>query len=169
MCFGSGKDRFKNENIGWNYRFTALQASVGLAQVEQLEKTIQGKLEVGRKFTEKLSLINSDFYLPIDSDNKRNNIYWVYGLVKKKSSLINLDRLLLLLEEIGIETRPFYTSLPSLKVFKMFSNYQKTTFQNSEYLSQNGFYIPSWKFMKDDDIQEVSDRIISCVKLEGEN
>lgn len=168
LCFGTGKYRFKNEAIGWNYRFTALQASVGLAQLEQLNETIKFKLKVGRKLSEKLSVINFDFDLPKDSHGKKNNIYWVYGLVKKKTSSINVEKLLTLLEEHGIETRPFYSSLPNLNIFKDYSRHQKTTFHNSEYLSQNGFYIPSWKFMKDEEINVIIERIISCIKISRE-
>ena len=40
LCFQS-KKRFYHEEIGWNYRMTNLQAALGLAQLESLEKALQ--------------------------------------------------------------------------------------------------------------------------------
>ena len=39
LCFGT-KNRFNHSDIGWNYRFTNIQASLGLNQLSRIKKMI---------------------------------------------------------------------------------------------------------------------------------
>lgn len=53
ICFR--KDvRYVHDEIGDNYRFTNLQAAVGLAQLERLDEFVERKREMGRYYTERL-------------------------------------------------------------------------------------------------------------------
>ena len=54
LCFQPQK-RFVHEELGWNLRMTNLQAAVGLAQLEQLDKFIHRKREMGKLYTALLS------------------------------------------------------------------------------------------------------------------
>ena len=47
LCF-QPKRRFVHEELGFNYRFTNLQAALGLAQIERLDDFIIKKREMGR-------------------------------------------------------------------------------------------------------------------------
>ena len=42
LCFQKDQ-RFVHEHLGWNYRMSNLQAAIGIAQLEQLEKFISRK------------------------------------------------------------------------------------------------------------------------------
>ena len=42
LCFGT-KNRFNHSDIGWNYRFTNIQASLGLNQLSRIKKIIKKK------------------------------------------------------------------------------------------------------------------------------
>ena len=52
--FFNEKRRFKHFELGWNYRFTNIQASLGLAQLKQLEKFVRIKRRIGNKYISKL-------------------------------------------------------------------------------------------------------------------
>ena len=41
LCFG--KNRFNHYDIGWNYRYTNLQASLGINQISRINKIIKKK------------------------------------------------------------------------------------------------------------------------------
>ena len=41
LCFGSKFNRFNHYDIGWNYRYTNIQASLGLNQLKRINKIVQ--------------------------------------------------------------------------------------------------------------------------------
>ena len=43
LYFGKGVNRFKHQGIGWNQRFTNLQAAIGLAQLERIKEIVKKK------------------------------------------------------------------------------------------------------------------------------
>jgi perosamine synthetase len=53
LYFGKGTNRFKHNDIGWNQRFTNLQAAIGLAQLERIGKIVQKKKVNIKKFKKK--------------------------------------------------------------------------------------------------------------------
>ena len=59
LCFQPAR-RFVHEEIGWNMRITNLQAALGVAQLEKLNKTTARKREIGFRYTE-LSIFRKNF------------------------------------------------------------------------------------------------------------
>ena len=47
ICFNNER-RFLHYELGWNYRFTNIQAAIGLAQLEKLNKFIVKKRNIGK-------------------------------------------------------------------------------------------------------------------------
>tara|TARA_B100000242_G_scaffold245232_1_gene185692 strand:+ start:631 stop:1746 length:1116 start_codon:yes stop_codon:yes gene_type:complete len=133
-------ERFKTENLYWNYRLSGLQASLGLSQIKKMKKTIDLKIKQGNYYTELLKDYDELFQLPLKENNGSLNHYWVYGVVLKKENI--RDNLMEDLFKAGIETRPFFWPLhlqPSLpKIFSKLNN----ELPNSEYIGKNGLYIP---------------------------
>jgi perosamine synthetase len=89
LCFKDGK-RFVHDELGFNFRMTNLQAAVGVAQLERLDKSVEKKRKIGKLYTELLENISS-LQLPIVSTGYADNIYWVFGLVIKDNAKINTD------------------------------------------------------------------------------
>ena len=44
ICFEPKKPRFVHYDLGWNYRMTNLQASIGCAQLKKLNQFIRKKI-----------------------------------------------------------------------------------------------------------------------------
>ena len=79
LCFR--KDiRYIHDEISGNYRFTNLQAAVGIAQLERLNEFVERKRSMGKYYTEALKDIKG-LVLPIEKTDYANNIYWVYFCV----------------------------------------------------------------------------------------
>ena len=55
--------------------------------------------------------------------------------------------------DLGVETRPFFYPLHKQKILN--KNYRKMHLPNSEYISKNGFYIPSGLGITNDEIKFV--------------
>jgi perosamine synthetase len=141
ICFNN-KRRFLHYELGWNYRFTNLQSAIGLAQLEKLNRFIVKKRNIGKIYNKELSQIKI-FQTPLDKKKYADNIYWVYGLVLKKNSPISLNTLMKKLKKNGIETRNFFWPLHQQPVLKKMGFFKKSKLPVSEYLSRNGFYLPT--------------------------
>ena len=103
---------FDHDEIGYNYRMTNLQAALGLAQFEQLEKFVTVKIENYNYYLEKgLNL------LPFDETLRSN--HWFYSLVTDKR-----DELIKYLNDNQIQTRPIWKLIHTLKPYKDCQSYK---------------------------------------------
>lgn len=154
LCFKTGK-RFVHDELGFNFRMTNMQAAVGVAQFEQLEKFIQKKRFIGNLYTEELKGIEI-LQLPLQSTIYSENIYWVYGIVLKKEFGMDAEAVMKLLAEKGIGTRPFFYPMNKQPVFTKMELFRGESFPVSEYLGDYGFYIPSGLGITEDQVLRVS-------------
>lgn len=144
--FFDSERRYIHSEFGSNFRMTNMQAAVGLAQLEQIEKTIVRKREIGRFYQESLSCIDT-IQLPVAKTDYAENIYWVFGIVMKDSDR-KADEVMKKLGERGIGTRHFFYPIhkqPALIKEGCCTSKQldDSQFKNSNYICEHGFYIPS--------------------------
>ena len=154
------KPRFLHDEIGSNFRFTNLQAAVGLAQYEKLNSTIRKKKQIGRMYQENLKDLKN-VYLPLSKNNFSKNLYWVFGIVLKKNCKIRRELICKKLFSKGIETRPFFWPIHQQPIF---NGKKKYYLKNAEYISRNGFYLPSGISLKKNEIKFVSDELKKILK-----
>ena len=143
LCFGTKDKRLLHSDIGWNYRFTNIQASLGLSQLSRLNNIIKKKIFVGKTYYKYLKK-NKNIYFPEPRKNNLQNIYWVNGILILKSAKKDAKQLADELLRYKIETRPFFWPMnkqPILK--KILSLKKKENFPNSEQLGKYGIYLPS--------------------------
>jgi len=143
LCFGVGYDKFNHDDIGWNYRMTNLQAAVGCGQLENITWIIKRKREIGKRYISILSKCNK-IHIQLNKLKYARNIFWVFGILIKKSTGISRDQIVDELLKHNIQTRNFFLPMHKQKIFqkmRLFPKNQKL--KNSEYLSANGFYLPS--------------------------
>ena len=141
LCFR--KDvRYVHDEISDNYRFTNLQAAVGLAQLERLDEFIIKKREMGRYYTKHLKNVKG-LILPIEKTEYADNIYWVYGIVLDKDIQADNKTVQKLLTEEGIGSRTFFWCIHEQPVYQRREIFKNEIYPNAEYLARKGFYIPS--------------------------
>lgn len=165
--FFDSERRYIHEEFGDNHRMTNMQAAIGLAQLEQIEKTIIKKREIGKLYQEELSDLEL-FQLPVERTDYAENIYWVFGLVIKNPD-ISADIVMKALGEKGISTRHFFYPMhkqPALIKAKCCNQaiMDDAQFANSNYICEHGFYIPSGLGLKYDEQKYVIDTIKSLYK-----
>ena len=135
-------DRYNHDDIGWNYRMTNLQAALGCGQLKNIKKILKRKFEIGNIFYKSLKK-NKNIILQENKNEYSKNIYWIFGILIKKGSKLNRNQIMKKLLTYNIDTRPFFLSMNKQKIFKKMGLFKKDKMTNSEYLSKNGFYIPS--------------------------
>lgn len=139
LCFE--KKRFFHKEIGWNYRMSNIQAAIGLAQYENINKIVKLKRKFGNLYYEKLKKIKHITLQPKKTFYS-NNIFWVIGLVIKNKKY-KVEKIRKSLFTKGIQTRPFFWGLHKQPLLKKYNYPQKENLPHTEFLSKNGFYLPS--------------------------
>lgn len=162
LCFR--KDvRYVHDEISDNYRFTNLQAAVGLAQLERLEEFVEKKRDMGRYYTEKLQGVKG-LQLPIAKTSYADNIYWVYGLVLSEDVKIDNRNMQKLLANEGIGTRTFFWCMHEQPVYRNMGLFTDEQYKNAEYLARKGFYIPSGLALTKEQMDRVVDVVAKVMK-----
>lgn len=153
LSFGK-KDRFNHSDLGWNYRFTNIQAALGLSQIGRIKKIVKRKLEIGNIYYEALKDCENIFIQP-KKKKYAHNIYWVFGVLLKEklSGKKNLIQKKLLKNKI--ETRPFFWPMHKQEIFKKMGLFKGEKYPVAENLSKNGFYLPSGLGLKNSQIDYV--------------
>ena len=151
--------RFVHEELGWNYRFTHLQALIGIAQLERLDYFIDRKRAMGKLYTELLSDLSDKLELPIQQKDYSDNIYWVYGIVLKDKARMNAEEAMKKLAILGIGCRPFFYPMHLQPVFNKLGWYNNEVYPVAENSAEFGFYIPSGLALTENNIHEVSDKL----------
>jgi perosamine synthetase len=154
--------RFVHEEFGWNYRMTNLQAAIGVAQLEQLDRNVRLKREIGRLYNENFAG-QPGVTLPLPETDYAENIYWVYSLVLDKDFPVDADVVMSELAAAGIGTRPFFWPMHEQPVLrKMFPDYAGIRLPNAEHLARKGFYVPSGLGLDVKKIPEICEKV-RCV------
>lgn len=154
LCF-SKEQRFVHDRLGFNFRLTNVQAAIGLAQLERIERFLDRKREIGMKYTKCLSL-SSNLQLPLATTPYAENMYWVYGVVLKKSYPLDSKFVMAELQRRGIGTRPFFYPMHRQPVFRKMHLFVGEDFPIADVLGDRGFYLPSGSSLTDEQIQFVS-------------
>ena len=126
---------YNHDMVGYNYRMPNLNAALLSAQIENLEIFLINKRKTAMAYRDFFSSKFYDFFEE-PSDCKSN--YWLNTIVFKDQK--NRD---LFLEETnlkGIQTRPVWTMMNNLDIFK---NTQCEALENAEWLEKRIVNIPS--------------------------
>lgn len=173
--------RFVHQELGFNYRMTALQASLGLAQLKHIDEAIRRKREIGHLY---LKLFHENFSrspelkdkirLPsVKNDAGEANIFWVF-MVEILDEKTSAQALMQLLGKRSVGTRPCFYPMHLQPVFVSNENsryYKKVLkisedeiFSESERLAEKAFYLPSGLALTNEDVELVVDRALDAFK-----
>lgn len=138
----SKKRRFFHREIGFNYRMTNLQAALGVAQLEEVERYIQIKRWMAKQYQRGLFNIKS-LELPKELPWARS-VYWMYAVrVTRSASSIPRDKLCERLRKAGVDTRTFFLPLHTQPALRRLGLFRNEKYPVSSDASNRGFYLPS--------------------------
>jgi len=131
----SGKDNF--EVFGINLKFTDIQAVIGIEQLKKLDYRVYRMKEIYDLYYKELKHIVkmkeplSDEWIP-----------WFIDIY-----IEDRDKLIAFLLNHNIQTRAVYGEINKTNVY-----YSETTLKNSNYVCNNGLFLPSYITLTDNDI-----------------
>ena len=147
--------RYYHEMIGYNYRFTNLQAAVALAQLERIDEFLKRRKEIFELYSELLNI--PEIQLPFQGNEIKKPVNWLYTIILKKG---DRDNLIKVLKENNIDSRP--TFFPC----------HQMPFINSNILlpitidiSSKGISLPTFIGLNDSEIRKISKVIIDTLQL----
>lgn len=154
LCFQPGR-RFVHEELGWNLRFTNLQAAVGLAQLERLDEFVSKKRAMGALYTRLLQQ-EACFQLPLPRTDYADNIYWVYGIVLDDGCEFDAEEAMRRLQQRQVGTRPFFWPMHEQPVFINRGLFAGERYPVAECMARRGFYLPSGLALTEDQIERAA-------------
>ena len=164
LCFPmSGPRDFIHDDLGYNYRMTNVQAAIGLAQLERIDELMEKRRANALAYNERLQGVPG-VQLPVEKDGCKN-VYWMYGIVIDEREFgLSRDALMAELREAKIETRYFFRPLHRQKLLEKFGIVDNRQHPVTEWLSQNGLYLPSSSKLTMDEIEYISDTVRSLAR-----
>ncbi len=140
--------RYWHELIGYNYRMTNLQASIGLAQLERIEEIHENRRAYENNYKDILPENGFTFQSIIEN---RTKITWLVSVLLDKN--INREEYIKSLKEKGIDARPFFYPLSDMDIYR---KYCKNETPVSHKLSSCGLNLPTYESLKSiDEIREI--------------
>lgn len=135
----SGEDEYIN--IGYNFKFTDLQAQLGISQLKTIKFRIKRKKEIFKLYFKYLKNIKD---IKIINFFKEETPWFVDIYCSQREDLFEY------LNRNGIKCRKVYPSLNKLKFFK-----NKTNCKVSEYYCSRGLWLPSSINLKNHQIKKI--------------
>ena len=159
LCFPLDSPRtYIHQDIGFNYRISNIHAAIGLAQLERADEYIKMRISNADLYKKKLSKTEGIIFQRSLSNVK--SVHWMNGIIIDPQKYGRTkDELMLHLKTNNIDTRLFFTGMhlqPSLINYGCNST---GLFPVTEWLSQNGFYLPSASNLREDQIEYICDVI----------
>jgi perosamine synthetase len=134
--------------IGWNLKFTDLQAVIGLSQMRRLPQIVERKRAIFARYREQLAGVSGIEFPPTDLSSVTPWFVDVLVAAGVKQRLIDH------LSANRVGSRPFYPPLHAEPAFG-----RAGRFPMSEDLSSRGLWLPSSLRLADADIERVGDLV----------
>lgn len=139
--------------IGFNYRLTNLQAAIGVAQMEKIDRILDRKREIALFYRSLLENV-AGITLPSEASWARN-VFWMYSILVEKEYGMSRDKLMVRLKEAGVDSRPVFYPVHTMPPYE-----QGLSFPIAEELAGKGISLPSGIGLRDEEIERVVSLIV---------
>lgn len=158
LCFPPNAPRtYLHDDLGFNYRMSNLHAAIGLAQTERADEYIALRQKHGRMYAERLSEIPG-VVLQKEQAGAVSS-HWMHGLALAPEYGRSRDELALHLREKGIDTRFFFNGMHRQPALEKEGCDMSSVYPVSDFLADNGLYLPSASTLAEEDIDRVCETI----------
>jgi dTDP-4-amino-4,6-dideoxygalactose transaminase len=146
---------YQHLEIGFNYKMNNLAASIGLAQLEQLDEFVSRRRKINANYKELLGSFEGITFQE-DSVNSKSNFWLTALLIDNKITGFTNDQLRVVLKKRGIESRFLWKPLHLQPVFSAIPFYGGN---NAEQMFKKGLCLPSSVNLTQDDQEKIVDVI----------
>jgi len=146
---GGGNDI--HDTLGYNFKFTDVQACIGIEQMKKLDWRVERKKEIYKLY--KKFLKNNNNLTFFEQDLEKTTPWFIDVAVNKRGELQEF------LKNNNVGSRIMYPPLNAQKAYSVIGS-----FPVSEYIGEKGLWLPSASQLNNDEIKSICDLINSFYK-----
>lgn len=144
--------------IGYNYRLTNVAAAMLCAQLERCETLISRRTAIISAY-ERWAALSNVLTAPTTAESVVR-APWMSCLLVERDAGFTRDGLMAQLDELGVETRPFFPPLPGMPAY---GSSAPGAHPVSEDVGRRGFNLPTYPSLKDNEVADIIGRLASAV------
>ena len=151
-------------DVGFNYRMSEIHASIGVKQIEKINKFI-AKRKKNFNFLKKIFQKSKSIYI-LDSNNQKskNSFYCMNIILSDKLSKKRME-IIKYLNKRNIGTSIYYPQpVPRMSYYKKKYGYKKNNFTNAAIISDCSISLPVGPHLSQKDLQYISDNFLNSLK-----
>jgi perosamine synthetase len=143
LCFPLNAPRnYTHEDIGFNYRISNIHSAIGLAQVEKADEYRDLRIKNANLYEKYLQAIPGVVLQKTSKDVL--NVHWMNSLViEPKAYGRTRDELVAELKNNNVDTRLLFVGMHRQPALKKFGCDCLGQYPVTDWLTENGFYLPS--------------------------
>jgi len=146
-----------NEEIGYKYKISNLQAALGLAQLERVDEIVSKKRMIFSWYKKMLGNIEG-IALNVEKKHCKTN-FAVTNMILNYDFGITRDEFIQKLKEWNIDSRPFFYPMSHMPMFETQHN------PIAERLAKNGINLPAGHNLEEEDIAYVCDVVKHILRV----
>jgi perosamine synthetase len=145
-----------NEEIGYKYKMSNVQAAIGLAQIERVEEIVAKKIQIYKWYQERLSDVKE---ISLNTQKPwAKNIYWMTSIILSHDVNASRDDFMKALSQRSIDSRPVFYPLSSFPMF------EDCNHNNALFIGHRGINLPSGHNRTEEEIDYVCSHIKSLIQ-----
>ena len=110
--------KYIHGDVGYNFRLANINAAIGCAQLEKINKIISGQRKLFEKY--KNAFKNFENIEIMEEPKKSFSNYWLQTLILKNNNKKALNNILSYMNKKGYELRPAWDLISEMKFYKKF-------------------------------------------------
>jgi perosamine synthetase len=159
LCFPvDGPRNYLHNDIGFNYRMTNIQAAIGLAQTEKADDYKNMRIQNAAIYHELLKNVPGITLQATSADVV--HVHWMNAIVVDREKYgKSRDELMAHLKSKGIDTRLLFVGMHKQPALAKHGCLTNGYYPVTEWLTENGFYLPSATHLKKTTIEFICNEI----------
>ena len=165
VCFPlDGPRNYQHDDIGYNYRMSNVVAAIGLAQVEKADDYKAMRIRNHQLYKKYLADVPGIIFQSEPAEGCED-VCWMNTIVVDPAKYgHHKDELIAHLKENEIDTRLLFTGMHKQKAMADYGCDCSGEYPVCEWLTENGFYLPSSSSLKEERIKNICNIIIDFAK-----
>jgi len=160
-----GRDRFDewlhHSRLGYNYRMTEMNAAVGVVQMGRLDELLAKRQTVAEMYEK--ALANIEGVTPLTIIPNTTRMSWFIYIVRLDPN-IDRDRLLYLMSESGIPTRPYFSPIHLQPFYQKRFGFKQGDFPIAENAGRSSLALPFFTTMKQEEVNIVCESLAEAIQ-----
>lgn len=151
---------YDHDMVGYNYRMTNVQAAIGCAQMERMEKLVDRKREIRRYYNKEFREIEGISSFPESNDVR--SACWFSGIVMDKGGIEKVRELCASLRIKGIESRSFWKPVHLQKPYR--NAFKADSLVTAEHLWDRIVTLPCSTNITNSELEQVANAVKEIIK-----